>query len=111
MLGSSAVAIMADPTMVANMRYQQHKGVVVTDLGDEIVLLDTNNQKMFSLNSVGRFIWNECIGHDLSFVIGRIVSIYKVEPKVASHDVDNIIEELLKNNLIVQVNVSKNHSI
>ena len=90
------------------MPYRQQTGVVVTDLADEIVLLDTNTKEMFSLNTIGRFIWHECIGHDLEFVVKQLISIYDVEPQVARNDVERILDDLLNNNLITHADESVN---
>jgi hypothetical protein len=38
-------------------RYLVNEQVVVTDLGDELVLMEPASGKMFSLNSSGRTLW------------------------------------------------------
>lgn len=38
-------------------RYVMNSKVVITDLGDELVLMEPTSGKMFSLNSSGRILW------------------------------------------------------
>lgn len=87
--------------MFAAMPYRKQDGVIVTDLDDEIVLLDTNSKKMFSLNTIGRLVWHECLGHSVEFAVERIITAYDVDPQLVRKDVENIINELLSSNLIV----------
>jgi hypothetical protein len=38
-------------------RYRTSPEVTVTDIGDELVLLDLRTQNMHALDAVGRFVW------------------------------------------------------
>jgi PqqD family protein of HPr-rel-A system len=46
-----------DDVMDKNTRYEANDQVVVTDLGDELVVMAPASGKMFSLNSSGRTLW------------------------------------------------------
>jgi PqqD family protein of HPr-rel-A system len=46
-----------DDVMDKNTRYEANEQVVVTDLGDELVVMAPASGKMFSLNSSGRTLW------------------------------------------------------
>jgi len=48
--------------MDKNTRYVANDKVVVTDLGDELVVMSPSSGKMFSLNSSGRTLWQRLPG-------------------------------------------------
>ncbi|OWL99217.1 hypothetical protein CBQ26_00110 [Deinococcus indicus] len=40
-----------------NQKYEVNPDVLVTDLDDELALLDPHTSRMYTLNAVGRAIW------------------------------------------------------
>jgi hypothetical protein len=40
------------------LRCARRAGIIETDLGTELILLDPGTQQMFSLNPTGRLIWS-----------------------------------------------------
>jgi hypothetical protein len=42
-------------------RYEPAPGIIETDLGSELILLDPGTQEMFSLNVTGRAVWRGLI--------------------------------------------------
>jgi hypothetical protein len=86
--------------------YQHCLKVIVTDLEDELVLLDLVSKQMFSLNVIGRVLWLELPRYGLEATVGRITAAFDVAPETAHADAVVLIEHLTANKLLEVANVN-----
>lgn len=82
-------------------RYARRAGVIETDLGAELILLDPATGEMFSLNDVGRLIWRALDDAPLEAIVARVVEAFEVSPEVAEADARALVRQLLEAGLIV----------
>lgn len=68
--------------------------VTVTDLGDQLVLLDPRNQEMYALDRVGRFIWQALPTERLADVASAVVERYAIDPARVAVDLHDLVAEL-----------------
>ncbi|WP_027890993.1 PqqD family protein [Calidithermus chliarophilus] len=78
--------------------YRPRAGLVVTDLGQELVLLDSASGKMYSLNATGGLVWRHL--HDLERARRALCEAYAIPPEQAQADVEKLLEHLLRQRLI-----------
>jgi hypothetical protein len=74
--------------------------VTVTDLGDQLVLLDPRNQEMFALDAVGRFIWGALPGGDFGEVAAALAERYGLDLATAERDLHDLVAELAEAGLV-----------
>ncbi len=68
---------------------------------DEAVVLNMKNSHYYSLNEVGKFIWEKIDGNaTLSDILDQIMETYEVDTESARQDLSDIIDELLKEGLL-----------
>lgn len=79
--------------------YAPNPEVLVTDLGEELVLMHPASQGMFSLDAVGRWLWQAlpATPQDLASGLGQA---FTVEPEVALLDVQDWLADLLEGDLL-----------
>ena len=76
-------------------------GVIETDLGDELVLLDPKTQGMFSLNNTGRVVWQGLKNTEtLETIALSLEKTFTVTLEQASLDAQALMDELEKAGLI-----------
>ena len=76
-------------------------GVIETDLGDELVLLDPKTQGMFSLNNTGRVVWQGLKNTETLEVISlKLEQQFTVTLEQATLDAQALMSELEKAGLI-----------
>lgn len=76
-------------------------GVIETDLGDELVLLDPKTQGMFSLNNTGRIVWQGLKNTEtLETIALSLEKTFMVTLEQASLDAQALMDELEKAGLI-----------
>jgi hypothetical protein len=75
-------------------RYTAKPGLITTDLGSELILLDPGTQQMFSLNAVGRLVWQSLGEHDLAAIAGRIAETFETDTATALRDAEALVAEL-----------------
>jgi Coenzyme PQQ synthesis protein D (PqqD) len=68
--------------------------IVATDLGNEVVLLNTRTQSMFTLNATGRLVWYAIEEHDLEEIAAQLEAAFEVERDEAKKDASALIAEL-----------------
>jgi hypothetical protein len=85
---------------MTGMNYRHNPSVVVTDLDDELVLLDPVSKQMFSLNTVGRLLWLELPKQGLEGALEQITKSFTVSPEQARSDAVMLIENLSKSKLL-----------
>lgn len=75
--------------------------VVARAVGDEMVLLDLESGIYYTLNSVGATIWRSFEDAlSVAQVIDRIVAEYDVDRSTATHDVGQLISDLVQMSLL-----------
>lgn len=73
--------------------------VTVTDLGDDMVLLDSKSGEMFALNESGRCIWY-ALGRGEAAASAALVEAFDVTPERARADVRALLDELVEAGLV-----------
>ena len=81
-------------------RYALRDDVTVTDLGDQLVLLDPRNQEMYALDAVGCFILEALRAAPLGAVAAALAERYGLDPGTADADVRDLITELVDTGLV-----------
>jgi hypothetical protein len=98
--GKKHTALQCESVTMTGMNYRHNPSVVVTDLDDELVLLDPVSKQMFSLNTVGRLLWLELPRQGLDGVLEQITKSFAVSPEQARADAMALIENLSKSKLL-----------
>jgi Coenzyme PQQ synthesis protein D (PqqD) len=89
--------------------YRQRPNIIAREIADEFILVPisdelTNMHSFFTLNSVGRFIWEQLDGtKQLQTITGSIAETFEVTPETARDDLYQLIDELEETGLIVPV--------
>ena len=83
--------------------YVRPAEVLVRDLGDELVLLNTKSEQYHSLNDVGRRCYELlCDGRDLDAAADEIAGEYGVEAAMVAGDLAELLPELLAAGLLAE---------
>lgn len=77
-----------------HLRCRLRDDVAVTDLGDQLVLLDPRNQEMFALDAVGRFIWQALPDSTLAAIADALAERYRIDPATARNDLTDLVRQL-----------------
>ena len=81
-----------------------NKKIIAREIHNETVLLNKENGDYFSLNAMGTEIYRcICNGMDIEEIINFLFPKYEVEFKTFQDDVQSLILELEKKNIIVNV--------
>lgn len=88
--------------MVSTMR-RKLAALTIRPVGDELLLLDTDAQRIHQLNATASFIW-QCCGKTASAdeIAGLVATEYVVEQHIALRDVAETLDRLRELNLIVE---------
>jgi hypothetical protein len=78
-----------------------HPEVIVTDLEDELVLLDPRSQEMFSLNRTGRLVWQALPARSIDGLIAAVAPTLPVDRARAAADVRALVRELQDADLVL----------
>ena len=90
--------------------FKPREGIVSRTIAGETILVPVmgklaDMQRIFTLNSVGEFIWSKLDGkRGLREISREIVSSFEVEQQQADAEMEEFIAELLKEDLIETVN-------
>lgn len=83
---------------------QRNSAVLWRELDGEAVILDSAAGCSYNLNAAGTMIWKLLDGvHTPDDIAAAICQTYEVEHEQALRDVEDIIEDLRRNNLLVEV--------
>ena len=82
-------------------RYRRLDGVIETELGTELILLDPASQAMFSLNAVGARIWRLLDSATDAAIVAAVVTDFDVDDATASRDVAVLLGQLAEAGLLV----------
>ena len=82
-------------------RFAISDDTVAEEIEGELVILDLQGDVYFSLNPVGRVIW-EAIADEESFgeVVDRICEEFEVDRETASHDARDFLKDALERELL-----------
>ena len=89
--------------MILDTQYQIGANISLTEVEDEIVLLNLNNGAYYGLNHIGahliRAIENQT---PLNHLIRQIAEQYQMDYKSVNRDIDQLIVQLVEQSLLVQ---------
>jgi Coenzyme PQQ synthesis protein D (PqqD) len=68
--------------------------ILVTDLEDELVLLNPRTQAMFTLNGTGRMVWQNLGKVSPEAIAEKITEAFEVDLETAQKDTDALLETL-----------------
>lgn len=100
---------MRSGTMVSVKIFKKRETIVSRFIAGETILVPIRGnladmEKIFSLEQVGEFIWQQLDGkQDLSDICIRIADVFDVDQETAEADLDAFITELQAADLIVEV--------
>ena len=88
--------------MPASSQYTLCDHVSLTEVDDEVVLLDLNNGAYYGLNHIGADLL-KALQHNqsVSQAVGQISERYQMNSAQVQTDIDELIQELLKSNLLL----------
>jgi hypothetical protein len=70
-------------------------------VAETIVLLDPVSGCYFTLDDVGKHIWELCDGsHDVGEIVASVCAVYAVAPEIVQTDVVELLEELAAEGLL-----------
>jgi hypothetical protein len=79
--------------------WEAHPEVLVTDLGDELVLMHTGSSQMFQLNGSGRIVW-QALPATTRQIASTLTGAFEVEDSQAERDADTLLADLEAKKLI-----------
>jgi hypothetical protein len=83
------------------MKYNRKQDVLAAGLHDEIVMMDIEKGKYFTLNPVGTVIWNLLESpKSLEELCVELIKEFEVEPQTCLEETSAYLENLLKLGLI-----------
>lgn len=90
--------------------FRKKQEIVARKIAGEMILVPISGkladmQRIFSLNPVAEYIWNQLNGErDLQEISSGVLSVFDIEKEQAEADVQEFIGELLKEDLITGAN-------
>lgn len=83
------------------VRYKARDGVVFCQVEDGVALLDTEENKYFSLNSTGALVWeNLFLSNSLDGLCEELAKVYDISSDRCRPDVGRLLEDLAKSGLV-----------
>ena len=89
--------------------YRQRPGIVAREVVDEFILVPISDElakmhSFFTLNSVGRYIWEQLNGaNTLQTIVEGVTETFEVSLETATDDLHQLIDELKQAGLISKV--------
>jgi hypothetical protein len=85
--------------------FKKNDNIVTRRIADELFLVPVrgelaNMQKIFTLNPVAEYIWQELDRKNLNDICGGVTSAFNVKKEQAESDIQDFIAELLEADLI-----------
>lgn len=88
---------------MASLR-RRFDGVVVREVDDGVLLLDTESNQIHQLNQTAKFIWSACDeAASAEQITALLAEEFNVEANAAAKDVNDVLERLLALNLVIKV--------
>lgn len=89
------------PEITDETTFTVRDDVVTEEIEDELVILDLEGDVYFSLNEVGRVIWEQAAdGQSFSEVVDAVCEQYEVERETAAEDAKAFLGEALDEDLM-----------
>lgn len=83
------------------MIWTANPDILVTDLGDELVLMHPERSEMFSLNAAGRLLW-QSLPASGEVLAQRLQTTYGLPEAQAQADAQAVLTDLLSRDLLSQ---------
>ena len=85
------------------MKYQRNSKTISGRLSDELVMMDMDKGKYFSLNPVATRIW-DLLADPMSVeeLCSHLMEEYEVEANQCQKDVEDVIEKMKKLNIVLE---------
>lgn len=80
-------------------RWSRRDGVMATDLGDEIVVLNSQSRAMHTLNETGRVVWTYA-EDGLDVMVEQLCTEFSVDADTARRDAAELLDELVAKGLL-----------
>ena len=81
--------------------YERPADVLIRDLGEELVLLNTQSERYHSLNDVGRRCYELlCAGQSIDSAVATISGEFDASEQVVRADVESLVPELVAAGLL-----------
>lgn len=81
---------------------ERNQAVLWRELDGEAILLDPKEGCSYNLNNVGTLVWKMLDGrHTTGDIVTAICTFYEVEYEQANQDVEQLLDDMRKNNLVV----------
>ena len=90
----------ADATLP--LMWTANPDILVTDLGDELVLMHPTRSEMFSLNAAGRALW-QALPATLDTLGGVLARTYALSEEQAQADAQALVRDLAARDLLSEV--------
>lgn len=75
--------------------------VLVSQVGDELVLLDLGSEQYFGLDPVARSMWDKLMnGNDIETAVDALLEEYEVDRQQLLNDLSNLLEQLASRKLV-----------
>ncbi len=74
--------------------------IIVTELDDELVLLNPRTQAMFTLNGTGKLIWQHLGKNTAEEIAVKITETFEIDLETATADTTALLESLEKSGLL-----------
>lgn len=87
------------PVVESRLMYRPKQDILVTDLDDELVLLNPETQDIFTLNASGRLLWL-ALPAPLETLADVLVQEYGLDSATARTDAGDILHELVQAGLL-----------
>ncbi|MHA0044034.1 PqqD family protein [Deinococcus sp. PEB2-63] len=85
-----------------NHKYEVNPDVLVTDLDDELALLDPHTSQMYTLNAVGRVVWQTLVlgRADEDELVQVVTQTFEVVDEQAREDLRSLLGDLERQSLV-----------
>jgi len=84
-------------------KYKLNESVLQEKVGDDIIIVNLNNDKMYELNPTGSILLQKMLeGQTIKEIKTFIVDLYDVEEEILSTEIDEIINDLLKEGILTK---------
>ncbi len=83
-------------------RWTRRDGVMSTDLGNELVVLNSQTRAMHTLNETGRVVWTWA-QHGLDVVVEQLCTTYAIDTDTARSDATELLDQLVAKGLLDEI--------
>lgn len=84
------------------MKYVKSSKIVSREINGEILILNTENNSIYSLNKSASYVWNNIENQLLDTMVRTLSRKYNEDIEIILKDVQELVKSLLEKNLIVE---------